>query len=205
MRSHRPANGQLLIASYEPTAANLVLSTGRAGNSLGIGYVLFDQDSLGQRVRVVALQHRNGPLQHNNAVVEMLVYKMDRAAGNLYPIIESLRLRLKAREGRKQRRVNIEDAVGKCRHKFRREQPHVAGQADQVCAVCSQAGNYIGVVLGAGAAFGDKNCVREPHLLSGNDPGSLGNVGDYHPNLHTGEAAGTDRLGNGEEVRAAAG
>ena len=55
--------------------------------------------------------------------------------------------------------MDVENAIGEGGDELRREQPHVAGQADQIDMVLAQAGEHIGVVLGAGAALGDKDGV----------------------------------------------
>ncbi len=87
----------------------------------------------------------------------MLVHKVNRAARNLYPVCEGLVLSLQPWEGRQQRWMNIEDAVGKRGNELRRQQPHVTCQANQIHAVRPQAGNQVGVVLGARAAFGNED------------------------------------------------
>ena len=52
---------------------------------------------------------------------------------------------------------------GKRRNKTRREQAHVAGQNDKIDPMLTQAGDHIGIVIGAGAAFGDKRLrVADP-------------------------------------------
>ena len=70
-------------------------------------------------------------------MVQVLVDKVHRAASHFHAIVEGLLLRVEARKRRQQRGMNVENAIGKRRHKLRRKQPHVAGQADQVdpCAV----------------------------------------------------------------------
>ena len=121
-------------------ALDLVLAAGDAGNGLRVGLMLFDQDAVGERVGVVGFEHRNDPLQDDDAVIQMLVDEVHRAAGDLHAVVEGLGLRLEAGEGGQQRRMNVEDAVGEGVDEFRREQAHVAGQADQIHVVRAQGG-----------------------------------------------------------------
>ena len=51
---------------------------------------------------------------------------------NFDAVFERLPLRFKPRERRQQRRMNIQDASGKRRHKIRRKQPHVSREAHEI-------------------------------------------------------------------------
>jgi hypothetical protein len=53
--------------------------------------VLFGQDALGERVGVVGLEDGNGALQDDDAVIQVLVDKMDGAAGDFCAVVEGLR------------------------------------------------------------------------------------------------------------------
>src|SRR5579863_5788368 len=94
-------------------ALDLPLFAGNTGDGFGVADVLFNQDAFGQGVTVVGVENRDDPLQHDNAVVEVLIDKMDRAAGELDAVFEGLLLRFEAGKGGQQRRMDIEDAVGK--------------------------------------------------------------------------------------------
>ena len=72
--------------------------------------------------------------------------------------------------------MDVENAIGKGGDEAGREQAHVAGQADEVDTVVAQAGNHVGIVLGALAAFGDKDCVRQTQLTCRGDAGSVGDI-----------------------------
>ncbi len=86
-----------------------------------------------------------------------------------------------------------------------RQQTHVARQANQVHAVLAQAGEHIGIVLGAGAALGNEDgVVAVP--VRGQRPGRvLGHIGDDDRDLDARQPAVANGLGDGEEVRSAAG
>ena len=101
--------------------------------------------------------------------------------------------------------MDVEDSIGESGNEFRGEQAHVAGQTDQIDFVASQAGEDVGIVVGAGAAFGDKELMRKAEAGCGFEAGGVGSVGDDDGNLDSGEAAFADGLGDGEEVGAAAG
>ena len=73
--------------------------------------------------------------------------------------------------------MDVEDAVGEGCDKARREQAHVAGEADEVDVVFAQAGDEVGVVVGAGAAFGDVDGGGKVEVASGLDAGGVGDVG----------------------------
>ncbi len=57
--------------------------------------------------------------------------------------------------------MNVENAIGKGGDELRREKAHVAGQADQIDVVRFEAGDDVGVVFVALAAFGDEDRVRQ--------------------------------------------
>ena len=86
-----------------------------------------------------------------------------------------------------------------------RKQPHVACQADQVDTVLAQAGEHIGIVVGAGAALGNKKGVIQAEFTGGGEAGGIGHVGDDDGDLDPGQAAFANGLGDGQEVRSAAG
>jgi len=72
-------------ARDEAEAADLVVSAGYTGDGFGVGEVLFGEDAGGERVGVVGFEDGDRALQDDDAVVEMLVDKMHRAAGHLTP------------------------------------------------------------------------------------------------------------------------
>ena len=197
----RYRRGSLDIAA----ADDFVFAAGDPGDGFAVGDVLFGENAIGERVGVVGFEHGNGALQHDDAVVEVLVDKMNRAAGDLDAVVEGLGLRFEAGKGRQKRGVDVENAVGVGGDELRGEQAHVAGQADEVDAVRAQAGENVGVVFGAGAALGDKERVVQAEIAGGGEAGSIGDVGDDDGDFDAGQAAFADRSGDGEEIGSAAG
>ena len=141
----------------------------------------------------------------DHAMVQMLIDKVDRAAGDLDAVVEGLRLRIEAGKGGQQRGMDIQNAIGKCGDKLRREQAHIAGQADQVYVVLSQARDYVGIVLGALAALGNKERRGQAEFFGGLQSARFGDIRDDDGDLDALEPPGANRLGDGEKVRAAAG
>src|SRR5436305_14785230 len=89
------------------------------------------ENSCRQRMLVVVVEHRYDFLQDDRTVVKVFIYKMNSATGELDAVFKGLLLRCEAREGRQQRRMNLENAIRKGAHKLWREQPHVSGEANQ--------------------------------------------------------------------------
>ncbi len=87
-----------MAAGQIAATLNLILTAGDAGNGLGVGDVLFDEDADGEGAGVVRLQNRDGALEDDGSVVQVLIDEMDRAAGDLYAVVEGLLLRVEAGE-----------------------------------------------------------------------------------------------------------
>ena len=94
--------------------------------------MLLGQDAVGQRVLVVARLKRHRALQYDRPVVQVLIDEVHGAAADLHAVVEGLPLRVHAGEGRQQRRMDVEDPRGELLDEPRRQQAHVAGQADQI-------------------------------------------------------------------------
>ena len=102
--------------------------------------------------------------------------------------------------------MDVEDAVGERGDEFRGEQTHVAGEADEIDVVFAQAGDQVGVVLGAGAAFGYEDGgaagrVRAAAAM----PGASATLERTMAISTLGRRSFADGFGDGEEVGAAAG
>ena len=126
------AGATLLRLHKHPSALNTVLLFQHHPDRFGVHDVLLLQNASRQRVFVIAVEHGHYFLHQDGAVVEVGVHEVDSAARNLHAIVESLLLRLQSRKRRQQRRMNIEDAVGKLLHKPRRQQTHVSRKANQI-------------------------------------------------------------------------
>jgi len=201
----QPALASCRLALDVAAAANFVLAAGYACDCLAISKVLFGKNALGESGRIVCFEHGNCVLQNNRAVVKVLIDKVHGAAGDLDSVIEGLLLCIEAGEGRQQRGMDVENAIGKGGDELRREQAHVAGEADEIDLAGAKGSDHVVVVLGAGAALGDEHFARQAQLSCGSDAGGIGDVGDYDGDFDVGQAAFGDRVGDGEEVGAAAG
>ncbi len=100
-------------------------------------------------------------MQDDDAVVELIIHKVNGAAGDFYAVLECLLLRVEAWKGRQQRWMNIEDAIGKGGDEVRRQEAHVAGEANESTRCARRHAISVGVMLGARAAFGDENLGRQ--------------------------------------------
>ncbi len=96
--------------------------------------------------------------------------------------------------------MDVEDAVGKGGDEAGGKQAHIAGEADQIDLVLAEAGDEVGVVVGAGAAFGDVNCGGKVEVAGGSDARGISDVGEDDGDFDVGEFSGPDRFGDGEEV-----
>ena len=151
-----------IFAPHIPPSANLVIPAGYALYRLRIRDVLFRQDPFRQRMRIVALNHWNCPLQNDRPVIQMLIHKVNRTPGHFHAVIERLLLRIKPRKRRQQRWMNVQNAIGKCGDELRRQQPHITSEANQVHAMGTQTFGNICIVFGALAPLRNKNCCLDP-------------------------------------------
>ena len=63
--------------------------------------------------------------------IELGGHEMDGRAADAHAVLERLPLRVEPGKRRQQRRMNVEDAIGKRLEQRRPDQPHEAGQTDQ--------------------------------------------------------------------------
>ena len=94
--------------------------------------VLGGAHARGQRVGVVVRQHRHHRLQHDRPVVELGVTKCTVAPATLQPASMRAPVRVQAREGRQQRRMDVQQAALVAPHEGGAEDAHEAGQHHQV-------------------------------------------------------------------------
>src|SRR6267154_1753299 len=115
-------------------------------NRFGIDAMLLFENRFGEGGFRIFVEYGNSGLHDDRAGVEILVNEVDRAAGEFYAIFEGLALRFQARERRKQRRVNIQDAIRKFGDEIGREQAHVPGEADELDSVLGEDGGHLTIV-----------------------------------------------------------
>ncbi len=73
--------------------------------------MLFLEDARRERLRRVVIEHRHDRLAHDGAGVHAFVHEVHGAAGEFHAMFERLPLRLFAREGGKQGRMDIQNAA----------------------------------------------------------------------------------------------
>ena len=72
--------------------------------------MFFGEDTRGERVGRVVVQHRHDALRDDGAAVQSFVHEVNRAARPLDAVIERLPLRVKAGKRWQQGRMNVDDA-----------------------------------------------------------------------------------------------
>ena len=128
---------------------------------------------------------RNLPLQHDRARVGALVHEVDRAARLRLARLERPPLGVEARELREQRRMDVQDPAPPPRDELRREEPHVARQADEVGPrlVEDRAGSRPRAARLDGSASRSTAKAGSPRSLARASPRASGDVGDDRDDL----------------------
>src|SRR5665647_417181 len=101
---------------------------------LGIDLVLLDEDAGRQRLLGVVLKHWDDGLEDDRAHVDLGGDEVDRAAGEPDAPVDGPLLDVEAGEGGQERRVDVDDAVLQSVAQRGRQDPHVAGEADEIDA-----------------------------------------------------------------------
>src|SRR2546427_5412649 len=131
---------------YDAAADDLEFSFQDNLNGFGIDTMLLFENFFGEGCFRIFVEDGDSGLQNDRAGVEIFVDEMHGAAGEFDAVFEGLALRFEAGEGGKQRRMNIQDAIGKFGDKKRRQQAHVTGEADEVDFVLVQNSGDLAVV-----------------------------------------------------------
>ncbi len=92
--------------------------------------MLLLEDPGRERLGRVVVEDGHRALQHDRPGVAPRVHQVHRAPRDLDAVRPRLPLGVEAGEARQQRRVDVDDALREARDERRREQPHVAGEAD---------------------------------------------------------------------------
>ena len=138
-------------------------------------------------------------------MVEVLVDKVDGAADDLGSEVKRLGLGVEAGKAGQQAGVDVEDAIGKCGHEGRREQAHVAGEADEIHLRLVEALDEVEIALGWSASSDGDVVGGDAKGMRCGEAGGVGLIGEDNGNLCVGNAAVGDCLVDGEEVGAAPG
>ena len=176
-----------------------------AVNSLGVRDVLLRENARGESRGGVRILDRHCALEDDDAVIHALVDEMNRAAGDFGAVAERLLLRVEPREGRKQRGVNVQDAVREALDKGRRKDAHVAGEDDEVDPVLLKSSDHLGVMFRPLSSDGADGVRGEAELGRGDETWSVQDIGENDGDLGAGDLASLDRLSDCDEVGAAAG
>ncbi|MCU1221576.1 MAG: hypothetical protein JWN42_2773, partial [Candidatus Angelobacter sp.] len=105
-------------------------------------------------MHIISIQDGHGLLQNDWPMIQMLIDKMHRAARHLHPVFQRLSLRVHAGESGQQRRVNIDDAIGKSPYEVRRQKTHIPRKANQINLRMLKRRYYLGIVLFPDPTFG---------------------------------------------------
>jgi hypothetical protein len=132
---------------------NTVISAEHPGDGLRVNAVLFGQDTRRELLKRVIVFNRDGRLEQDRAAVEIFVYEMNGAAGDLYAVGESLVLGIEAWKGREERGVDIENAPAKLRNEPTAQKPHVACETNPINTVLLQQISNLRIELGPLDAF----------------------------------------------------
>src|SRR5579883_2980816 len=153
-----PAHETLRISSNGKHAAALdpVAAGEHDADCFRVDAVFLGQDARRERFDRVVVFDRNRALQDDRAGVEVLIYKVHGAAGDLDAVFQRLLLGVEPGKGRQQGRMNVENPLRKGANKSGAEQAHEAGQAHQLDLVVSQLFDQHAVVNLAVEAAGRK-------------------------------------------------
>lgn len=200
-----PLHGSFRVRSQEDAAArDLVIAFEDNFHGFGVNAVLLLQNARAERVFGVSVLDRHDGLQDDRAGVEIFIHKVNRAASEFYSVFERLALGFEAREGREKRGVNIENALGKGGDKVGGKQAHVTGEADEVDAGFVEDGGDLAIVGFALEALGRQDFCGDAARFGAFDAGSAFAIADDNRDFRVGDAAGSDAIGKGFKIRAAA-
>ena len=100
-------------STYEAPSLNRPAAVEHQLNRFGINPMLFEQDARRQRIDRVVGEHRDRGLNDDRPAVQFRRHQVDRRARDAHAMRERLSLRIESRERREQRRVDIQDPIGK--------------------------------------------------------------------------------------------
>ncbi len=93
--------------------------------------MFFGQHACRQRLDLVGVEDRHRRLQHDRSRVELRVHQMHGRTRHPDAVLQGLALRLEPRKRGQQRRMDIQDAVGKRVEQRPSDQVHEAGETDE--------------------------------------------------------------------------
>ena len=182
---------------------------GEKAEGLGEGEVLLLLDAGVEGLGRVALKNGDGTLNDDGTAVCAGIDEVDGAPGDLGAVVEGLFPRVEAGEGRQERGVDVEDAVGEGVQETGLDDAHEPGQHDGVRAVAlDDADPFLlgrafefGLEGGAGKILrgdaGAAGALQDEGILDiGQDADELGiqrpGVDGVEDGLHVGAGPGTE-------------
>ena len=94
--------------------------------------MLLLKDAICKCVFGVIVVDRHSDLRDDRAIVKTGAHEVDCAACDFYARFDRLTLGMKSTEAREKRRMDIDDAVRECIHKFFPADTHISRKADEV-------------------------------------------------------------------------
>ena len=198
------STGIFLAVQDHPAAFNVPPPRKDQPDRLAINPVLFDENASRKTVFGVGVHHWNCSLQNNRAGIQLLIYKMDRAAADFDSVLESLLLGVESRKGREQGRMNIQNPHRESLAELRRQQTHESSQTYQLYAAPLEFFDEMFVELFPWNAFGGDTERRQRSLPCERQTGRFFTIGDYRSDLGI-QSPRCDVVGNRCEIRSAPG
>ena len=109
-----------------PAAVEDQLNSGR------IDPVFFDEDPGRQRLDGVVIEYQHGRLLDDRSPIELAGHEMNGNAGDAYAVFDRLPLRFETREGRQERRMDVQNPLRKRVEEGRAYDTHETGEANQI-------------------------------------------------------------------------
>jgi len=105
--------------------------------------MLHGEDSLLERIGRVVFENGDDTLRDDRTRIDARVNQMDGAATHTDPRLKRLPLRMKARKGRQERRMNVDDPVGEGVEHGGGDNPHKSCQTDPLHTVRLESSNRL--------------------------------------------------------------
>src|SRR5258708_16830854 len=192
------------LGSQNGAAFDFVIPFQNNFQCLGIDAVLFFQNAGAESFFGAVVFDRNDRLHDDRISVEILVEKMKGAAGEFYSVVKGLLLRFQPGKRRKQRRMNIQNALRKSRHEKWRKQSHIPGKADEIDLRFAQRRDYQTIVSFAFQALGRYDAGGQSAGTGAIDSWSAVAIAEHQSDFRVGNAARGNTIGQRLKIGAAA-
>ena len=203
----------LAVACWNVTAPQLsgdytaareaIFATEHHPDGFRINAMLLGENACGKRFIGVVVQNRYGYLEDDWTCIQLLIDKVNGAPRDLHPVLERLMLRVKSRESRQQRRMDVHDAIRERLDKFGAEQAKKSCEAHEVNLISPEFLDHEAVVHRPVKAPGWKADGIESALASDLKACGGFSVGDDDCNLGV-QATLLNGIGDGAKIRSSA-